>query len=99
MMRVRTDTRYRECYNTVGDASLTYNISHHSDQEAESVSFRIDKGGVAIGNGSVSRNGRLILSVSEEGGLSMSELRAVCDTLLDDAGSVFNPSTGQEGSE
>ena len=63
MMRVRTDTRYRECYNTVGDASLTYNISHRSDQEAESVSFRIDKGGVAIGNGSVSRNGRLILSV------------------------------------
>ena len=97
MMRVRTDTRYRECYNNVGDVSLTYNISHRSDQEAESVSFRIEKGGVAVGNGSVHRNGRLILSVSEEGGLGMAELRAVCDTILDDVDGVFNPSEGQEG--
>ena len=97
MMRVKTDTRYRECYNEAGDVSLTYSVSHRSDQEAESVSVRVDKDGVAIGNGTVFRNGRLILSVSEEGGLDMAGLKAVCDTILDDVDGVFNPSEGQEG--
>lgn len=92
MMRVRTDTRYRECYNSVGDIEITYNISNQSGQEAESVSIRIgNKDGKTVGNGTVFRNGRMLLSLSEEGGLDIATIKAVCDTILKDVDSVFNP--------
>lgn len=90
-MQVKTDTRYREYYSNVGDIKIIYNISNPIDQEADNISIRIDRSDKTIGNGSISRNGRMNISIVESGNLSVLETKNVFDTIFDDVNSVFNP--------
>ena len=69
-MQVKKDTRYREYYSNIGNINIVYNISNPSDQEADSVSIRIDKDDKTIGNGIINRNGRMSMSIVESSDLS-----------------------------
>ncbi|UWD57073.1 MAG: hypothetical protein [Bacteriophage sp.] len=90
-MQVKKDTRYREYYSNIGNINIVYNISNPSDQEADSVSIRIDKDDKTIGNGTINRNGRMSMSIVESGDLSVLETKNVLDTIFEDVNSVFNP--------
>lgn len=90
-MQVKKDTRYREYYNNIGNINIVYNISNPSDQEADSVSIRIDKDDKTIGNGTINRNGRMSMSIVESSDLSVLETKNVLDTIFEDVNSVFNP--------
>lgn len=90
-MQVKKDTRYREYYSNIGNINIVYNISNPSDQEADSVSIRIDKDDKTIGNGTINRNGRMSMSIVESSDLSVLETKNVLDTIFEDVNSVFNP--------
>lgn len=90
-MQVKKDTRYREYHSNIGNINIVYNISNPSDQEADSVSIRIDKDDKTIGNGTINRNGRMSMSIVESGDLSVLETKNVLDTIFEDVNSVFNP--------
>lgn len=90
-MQVKKDTRYREYYSNIGNINIVYNISNPSDQEADSVSIRIDKDDKTIGNGTINRNGRMSMSIVESGDLSVLETKNVLDTIFEDVNNVFNP--------
>lgn len=90
-MQVKKDTRYREYYSNIGNINIVYNISNPSDQEADSVSIRIDKDDKTIGNGIINRNGRMSMSIVESSDLSVLETKNVLDTIFEDVNSVFNP--------
>lgn len=90
-MQVKKDTRYREYYSNIGNINIVYNISNPSDQEADSVSIRIEKDDKTIGNGTINRNGRMSMSIVESGDLSVLETKNVLDTIFEDVNSVFNP--------
>lgn len=90
-MQVKKDTRYREYYSNIGNINIVYNIINPSDQEADSVSIRIDKDDKTIGNGTINRNGRMSMSIVESGDLSVLETKNVLDTIFEDVNSVFNP--------
>ena len=87
-MQVKKDTRYREYYSNIGNINIVYNISNPSDQEADSVSIRIDKDDKTIGNGTINRNGRMSMSIVESGDLSVLETKNVLDTIFEDVNSV-----------
>ncbi len=90
-MQVKKDTRYREYYSNIGNINIVYNISNPSDQEADSVSIRINKDDKTIGNGTINRNGRMSMSIVESGDLSVLETKNVLDTIFEDVNNVFNP--------